>query len=157
MGVTGAVAIATGLPMDRSPASRLPFMATLTLAATDVALLLLRGSALRRSPPHSARLHQRPGEAAADDAVSHLPIGDQAPGPAGERVGMQHRGGEATFRALKHLDVPPDQHLLIQRVGGSVGAIAVWQHRPVSRNRIGLHPHLATSPMPGREKPRGES
>ncbi|MEV7780701.1 UbiA family prenyltransferase [Kitasatospora sp. NPDC088351] len=43
--VTGALAAATVLPAGRDPRSRLPFLATLGLAATAVALLLLRGAA----------------------------------------------------------------------------------------------------------------
>lgn len=43
---TGALALATALPLGTDPRSRLPFLTTLGLAAVDVALLLLRGSSL---------------------------------------------------------------------------------------------------------------
>lgn len=46
LGATGALALVTALPVSRNPASRLPFLATLALAGSDVALLLLRGTAL---------------------------------------------------------------------------------------------------------------
>ncbi|MDH6577437.1 UbiA family prenyltransferase [Kitasatospora sp. MAP5-34] len=44
--VTGALALALALPLRAGARSRLPFLAALGLAVLDVALLLLRGSAL---------------------------------------------------------------------------------------------------------------
>ncbi|MFF1908716.1 UbiA family prenyltransferase [Kitasatospora sp. NPDC058218] len=46
LAVTGTLALAVALPARADPRSRLPFLATLALAALDVALLLLRGTAL---------------------------------------------------------------------------------------------------------------
>jgi len=46
LAITGALALATALPLGTDPRSRLPFLATLALAAVDVTLLLLRGSSL---------------------------------------------------------------------------------------------------------------
>ena len=43
---TGALALATALPLGTDPRSRLPFLCTLGLAAVDVTLLLLRGNSL---------------------------------------------------------------------------------------------------------------
>jgi 4-hydroxybenzoate polyprenyltransferase len=43
---TGALAVAIVLPHGSGPGSRMPFLATLGLAGIDVALLLLRGTAL---------------------------------------------------------------------------------------------------------------
>jgi 4-hydroxybenzoate polyprenyltransferase len=46
LAATGALAIVVVLPLNNRPGSRLPFLATLGLAAIDVALLLLRGTTL---------------------------------------------------------------------------------------------------------------
>ncbi|WP_327064357.1 UbiA family prenyltransferase [Kitasatospora sp. NBC_01302] len=46
LAVTGALALGIAVPTRADPRSRLPFLATLALAALDVALLLLRGAAL---------------------------------------------------------------------------------------------------------------
>ena len=43
---TGALALATALPLGTDPRSRLPFLCTLGLAAVDVTRLLLRGNSL---------------------------------------------------------------------------------------------------------------
>ncbi|MEU8833831.1 MULTISPECIES: UbiA family prenyltransferase [Streptomyces] len=46
LAVTGALAVVLCLPPGTSPDSRLPFLATLGLAATDIALLVARGTSL---------------------------------------------------------------------------------------------------------------
>ncbi|MFE9428290.1 UbiA family prenyltransferase [Kitasatospora sp. NPDC006697] len=46
LAVTGALALAVALPTGSDPQSRLPFLATVALAALDVGLLLLRVAAL---------------------------------------------------------------------------------------------------------------
>lgn len=46
LAVTGALAVTVSLPLGAGSRSRLPFLATLGLAGVDVALLLLRGTAL---------------------------------------------------------------------------------------------------------------
>ncbi|MET7524437.1 UbiA family prenyltransferase [Streptomyces sp900116325] len=46
LAVTGALAVSLCLPPGTSPDSRLPFLATLGLAGTDIALLVARGTSL---------------------------------------------------------------------------------------------------------------
>ncbi|MFE5107329.1 UbiA family prenyltransferase [Streptomyces sp. NPDC056663] len=46
LAVTGALAVVLCLPLDTSPDSRLPFLATLGLAGADIALLVARGTSL---------------------------------------------------------------------------------------------------------------
>ncbi|MGW6899436.1 UbiA family prenyltransferase [Streptomyces sp. NPDC054919] len=46
LALTGALAVVLCLPLGTSPDSRLPFLATLGLAGTDIALLVARGTSL---------------------------------------------------------------------------------------------------------------